>query len=119
MGVDGAWSIEYYVAENGKSPVREFLLGLDKKNQAGFVKSFDRLRERNIHAREPLVKHIEGKLWELRKESDTNIYRILYVFFTGKRIVLLHGFIKKTPRGEIEIALKYLSRYESIEGGKD
>jgi hypothetical protein len=31
MGEDGEWSIEYYVAENGKSPGREFLLGLDKK----------------------------------------------------------------------------------------
>ena len=122
MGEDGEWSIEYYVAENGKSPVREFLLGLDKKTQARFIKSFEWLKERNIYAREPLVKHIEGKLWELRKESDTNIYRVLYVFFTGKRIVLLHGFTKKTqktPKGEIEIALKYLSRYESIEGGKD
>jgi phage-related protein len=41
---------------------------------------------------------------------------------TGKRIVLLHGFTKKTqktPRREIEMALKYLSRYETIEGGKN
>ena len=68
------------------------------------------------------MKHIEGKLWELREESNTNIYRILYVFFTGKRIILLHGFTKKTqktPRREIELALKYLSRYEAIEGGKN
>ncbi|HEX3643539.1 MAG TPA: type II toxin-antitoxin system RelE/ParE family toxin, partial [Ktedonobacteraceae bacterium] len=88
---------------------------------ARFLKSFDLLRERNVQAREPLVKHIEGKLWELREESNTSIYRILYVFFTGKRIVLLHVFTKKTqktPRREIELALQYLSRFEAAQGGK-
>jgi len=121
MKAENGWSIEYYVAENGTSPVREFLLGLDKKTYVRFLKSIDQLKERNVQAREPLVKHIEGKLWELRKESDTNIYRILYVFFTDKRIVLLHGFTKKTqktPRREIEVALKYLSRYETTKGDK-
>jgi hypothetical protein len=37
---------------------------------------------------------IEGKIWELREESGTNIYRILYFFASGRRIVLLHGFAK-------------------------
>jgi phage-related protein len=118
MSEDNGWSIEYYVTENGVSPVQEFLLGLDKKTYVRFLKSFDLLKERNVQAREPLVKHIEGKLWELREE----IYRIIYVFFTGKRIVLLHGFTKKTqktPRREIELALKYLSHYETVEGGKN
>ncbi len=121
MSGDNGWSIEYYATESGTSPVREFLLGLDKKTYARFLKSFDLLKERNVQAREPLVKHIEGKLWELREESNTNIYRILYVFFTGKRIVLLHGFTKKTqktPRREIELALQHLSRYEATRGGK-
>lgn len=62
MGTDDRWSIEYYVTENGTSPVREFLLGLDKKTYARFLKSFNLLKERNIEAKEPLVKHIEGKL---------------------------------------------------------
>jgi len=58
----------------------------------------------------------------LREESNTNIYRIFYVFFTGKRIILLHGFTKKTqktPRREIELALQYLSRYEAMKGDKN
>jgi phage-related protein len=47
------------------------------------------------------------KLWELREESGTNIYRILYFMASGRRIVLLHAFQKKTrktPRREIEVA---------------
>ena len=95
---DDGWSIEYYVAENGTAPVQEFLFGLDNKTRIRFFNSFMMLKERNIEAREPLVKHIEGKIWELREESNKNIYRIFYAFVTGKRIVLLHGFTKKTQK---------------------
>ena len=52
-------------------------------------------------------RHLEGNLWELREESATNIYRVIYFFFTGRRIVLLRGFQKKTrqtPRRELETA---------------
>jgi len=42
-----------------------------------------------------LVRHLEGKLWDLREESSTNIYRLLYFFFTSKKIVFLHGFQKR------------------------
>jgi phage-related protein len=41
--------------------------------------------------------------------------RIIYTFVKGKRIVLLHGFIKKsqkTPREEIKIAQKYLGDFQ-------
>jgi phage-related protein len=37
-------------------------------------------------------------LWELREESSANIYRIIYFFFTGRRIVYLHGFQKKVQK---------------------
>ncbi len=70
----------------------------------------EQLRLRNVQAREPLVKKLDDNLWELREESSTNIYRIIYVFFTGRRIVFLHGFQKKTrktPRREIEQARRY------------
>ena len=65
------------------------------------------LRIRNVQAREPLARHLEGNLWELREESMTNIYRVIYFFFSGRRIVFLHGFQKKTqklPRQELDVA---------------
>jgi len=58
----------------------------------------EQLKARNVHARPPLVRHLEGDLWELREESRTNIYRIVYVFSTGRRIVFLHGFQKKSEK---------------------
>jgi len=72
------------------------LRGLDAKTQRRFRWSIEQLRLRNVQAREPLVRHLDGKIWELREESQTNIYRLLYFFFTGRRIVFLHGFQKKT-----------------------
>jgi len=118
--VEGAgWSAEFYLEDDGSSPVEEFLDSLDAKTRARFRWSMEQLQVRNVQAREPLARHLEGALWELREESQTNIYRIVYFFFTGRRIVFLHGFQKKTqkiPRRELEIAkrryLAFLAREE-------
>ena len=116
------WIIFFYIGANGESPVRAFIAGLDDKTRVRIGSSIERLRTLNTQAREPLVKHLEGKLYELRIESSTNIYRVLYFFFTGRRIVLLHAFQKKsqkTPAKEIETALQHMNRYlESVRGGE-
>ncbi|MGA2252070.1 type II toxin-antitoxin system RelE/ParE family toxin [Terracidiphilus sp.] len=57
----------------------------------------------------PYVKHLEGKLWELRLKGRDGIARALYVTATGKRLIVLRAFVKKTqktPRAEIELALQ-------------
>lgn len=119
------WKTEFYLNEDGTSPVEQFLDTLDPKTRARFQWSLQQLRTRNVQAREPLVRHVEGDLWELREESRTNIYRIVYSFFTGRRIVFLHGFQKKTqktPRGELEIARQryrhFLTREERMQEGR-
>jgi phage-related protein len=114
MGNTLEWSIVFYVDESGRSPVREFLEGLDRKTQVRFAWSIEQLRVRSLHAREPLVRHLEGDIWELREESSTNIFRLLYVFVGGRRIVILHGFRKrtqKTPRREIDVAERRLAQF--------
>lgn len=50
----------------------------------------------NVH--EPYIKHIEGKIWEMRMKGKDNIGRALYVTASGRRIVILHAFIKKTQK---------------------
>lgn len=113
------WTVDFYVTEAGDEPVAEFLRSLDQRTQVRFDWSIEQLRLRNIQAREPLVKHLEGKLWELRRERGTNIYRMLYVLLSNRRILFLHGFQKrtrKTPRGEIEIAMRRLADITDREG---
>ncbi|MDO8691659.1 MAG: type II toxin-antitoxin system RelE/ParE family toxin [Dehalococcoidia bacterium] len=115
------WSVVFYRDEQGNSPVYEFLRGLDGDAQASLGWAIEQLRMRNVQAREPLVRHLEEKLWELRRESKTNIYRLLYFFFSGRRIVLLHGFQKKTektPRREIETARARYRAFMEREGGE-
>ncbi len=57
--------------------------------------------------REPYVKHLEGKLWEIRLKGKMGIARSLYVTAIGRRVVIVRTFVKKTqetPRREMEIA---------------
>jgi phage-related protein len=59
--------------------------------------------------REPYVKHLEGPVWEMRMKGRDGIARAAYVTATGRRLVVVHVFPKKTqktPRREIEIALR-------------
>jgi phage-related protein len=59
--------------------------------------------------REPYVRHLEGPVWEMRMKGRDGIARAAYVTATGKRVVVVHVFPKKTrktPRREIETALR-------------
>lgn len=59
--------------------------------------------------REPYVKHLQGKLWEMRMIGRDGIARAIYVTASGKRVVIVRAFRKKTqktPRSEIDLALK-------------
>lgn len=122
MMASGEWVIEYFVEDNGRVPVREFLGDLDPKTYVRLQWSIEQLRVRNSQARAPLVRHITDKLWELREASDTDVYRILYCLFAGRRVVLLHGFMKKTqklPQAELLVAQRRLARFvarETAEG---
>lgn len=115
------WAIEFYLDEESENPVRVFLATLDHKTLARFDWSIEQLRILNVQAHEPMVKHLEGKLWELRRASNGNIYRLLYFFFTGRKIVFVHGFQKKTqktPQREIETARKRMNDYIKRKGGE-
>jgi phage-related protein len=57
---------------------------------------------------EPHVKHLDGRLWEMRLKGRSGISRALYVVQTGRRVVIVRVFVKKTlktPQHEISLAL--------------
>jgi phage-related protein len=59
--------------------------------------------------REPHVKHLEGPVWEMRMSGRDGISRALYVTASGRRVVVLRAFVKRTqrtPRREIDLALR-------------
>lgn len=57
---------------------------------------------------EPHIKHLKGKLWEMRLKGRDGISRAIYVTAKVRRVVVLRAFLKKTqttPQQEIELAL--------------
>jgi phage-related protein len=59
------------------------------------------------------IKGVKG-LFEIRIEFESNIYRIFCCFDKGNLVVLFNGFQKKsqkTPKKEIELALKLKEEY--------
>jgi len=61
-------------------------------------------------------------LYEARIKLASNIWRVFCFFDKGKLVILLNGFTKKTqktPKKEIEKALKLMAEYyENKKGGK-
>ena len=57
--------------------------------------------------REPHIKHLEGKRWEIRAKAKDGIARAVYVTVVGQRLVIVHAFVKKshkTPKHNLEMA---------------
>ncbi|EEN70396.1 toxin-antitoxin system, toxin component, RelE family [Enterococcus faecalis ATCC 29200] len=100
--------ILFYEQKNGRSPVYDWLEKLkktDKKQYKKVAGYLDILSQLGRETREPYVKHLQGKIYELRPQRN----RILFFFFTDDKIVLLNQFVKKTnktPDNELKKAEK-------------
>lgn len=76
----------------------------------------DFLEENGTRVGEPVTKHLDGEIWELRPLNN----RILYAYYKDNTFLLLHHFKKatlKTPRKEIKQAMKNLKDYRERNGG--
>ena len=76
--------------------------------QARFLRFGDIVEQAGLDALpRDAVRHLEGKLWELRMTGRDGISRAIYVTAAGRRVVVVRVFIKKTqktPPRELEIA---------------
>lgn len=89
--------------------------------RAKVVKLIDLLAEQGVLLKEPYTRQVRGKIRELRIKDHIGHVRILYFTFTGKRFILLHGFLKKTdktPEREVETAEKRMKDFIKHYGGK-
>jgi phage-related protein len=86
------------------------IAALPSDMQARFLRLGDRIAVAGLESLgAPHVKHLEGKLWELRLTGRDGIARGLYVTAKGRRLVVVRAFVKKTqktPRSEIVLALR-------------
>ena len=88
--------VEFYKTAAGREVVAEFLDTLPPKDMAKVFRDIDLLAEFAPDLHEPYTKHIDGPIWELRSKFSSNIYRIFYFIWRDNKLVLLHGFTKKT-----------------------
>ena len=100
--------VKFYTdPKTNKSYILEYIDNLNEPQKAKILKYIEFLRINEGVLYEPYSKHIKGKIRELRIDFGKNKYRIFYFTFIKKTIILLHAFLKhtpKTPESEIKIA---------------
>ena len=96
------WTVETHAAADAE------ILALPPKLQARFLRLMEMVENVGLdQIHEPHVKHLDGKLWELRAKAPEGIARGIYVALTGRRVGVLHVFAKKTqktPKAALELA---------------
>lgn len=70
--------------------------------QAAFLRLAERIEAVGLErVREPHVKHLRGKLWEMRFGGRDGMGRSIYVTARGRRVIVVHAFVKKTQKTPI------------------
>jgi phage-related protein len=119
------YNIIFYEDKNGKTEMKEYLLTLKDKADSGdknarinlnkIIAYIDLLEEYGTRIGEPVTKHLDSGIWELRPLKN----RILYAYYKDDTFILLHYFRKttlKTPKREIKQALNNLKDYKERNG---
>ena len=78
---------------------------------AHYARLIELLMEFGPSLRMPHSRSMGGGLFELRPHGPEGIGRALYCYLDGKRIVILHAFVKKTqetPEKELRLPRKRL-----------
>lgn len=98
------WEIFYY-----NDSVQQDLVSLPAGIQARYIHLTDRMLVYGPNLGMPHTKAIDNGLLELRLKSKEGIGRVFYCTIVGKKIVMLHTFIKKsqrTPAKELKVAIQ-------------
>ena len=99
-----------------KDYFQDFFEKQTKQVKAKIIWTFDLIEDLQ-RVPETYLKHLENTdgLYEIRVQSGSDIFRI-FCFFDQGKVVVTHGFPKKsqkTPQQEIEFALKLKASYET------
>jgi len=87
------YTIDYY-NETVKTEIESLPMGL----RVRYAALTQRMIEHGANLGEPHTQAMGGGLFELRLKSTEGIARVFYCTRIGRRIVMLHSFVKKTPK---------------------
>ena len=82
---------------------------------ADYARLIELLAEYGPNLRLPHSRAFGDGLFELRPRGRTGIGRTFYCYLVGKRVLVLHAFIKKTqqtPDSELKLARKRLKEVQ-------
>ena len=100
--------INYWRNPSGKAPVERYIDDIDNKEErAEILSTLKGIQEYGTDAIGVEFRQIERKLWELKIRTHGNQHRIFYIVIKDREMVLLHAYLKKTPKApasEIETA---------------
>lgn len=94
------------------------VFALPKTLLARFLILADRMRGSGPNLGDPHSKALGDGLLELRLKGAEGIARVMYCTLVGRRIVMLHSFIKKTdkiPASDMELARKRLKEIKNAD----
>ncbi len=98
----------FYQTPAGNVPVRDWLRKLDRQDRLPIGQDIERVQYR-FPVGMPLCRPMGSGIWEIRTDiAHGNTARVLFMVHDG-RIILLHGFVKKTrktPPADLELARK-------------
>lgn len=109
-------TLVFYSDSHGNDPIRDFLDNLSKPAREKTIRAINPLTEFGIGSHILNTKKLVGTpLWEVRVLGKDSI-RIVYAVVVANRVLILHGFIKKsqkTPVREISLAIKRLNDWKN------
>jgi phage-related protein len=98
-------SVAFFCTAAGNEPVREWLKSLPREERRIIGEDIKTVQF-GWPLGMPLVRKLDKGLWEVRSRLPNRIARVIFTSGEG-RMVLLHGFIKKsqkTPQEDLELA---------------
>lgn len=104
--MDEKFTVEFYETEKGERPSLDFINTLEVKLRAKVFRDLKLLEEKGNELRLPYSENLGDGIFELRTIQGNNIVRNLYFFIIGKKIVITHGFRKKTQKTSPEEIVK-------------
>jgi phage-related protein len=90
------WRVDDWRGPAGARPVKEFIGDLSKPARAKVYAAFEMLEEHGNQLRLPHSRSLGSGLHELRISHPEGPFRVIYCYLPGRRIVLLHAFVKRT-----------------------
>ena len=102
--------VKFYELENGKEPVKEWLLKLDSSTRVKIIKRLERIYDDNFGD----YKQIAPNWYELRFFFGKG-YRIYYTIKNDVVVILLQAGDKSDQQKDIAIAKSYLNNIKETE----